>query len=148
MALVFKNNNCFYLDFISHVSPSLIGTLRLQTISKFVWTCTWVLRRHVITCCLWFSVHFNAEIQPNGNANNEKKLFFFLKKMKTVRTLPRLLHVDRLSSLSHCRGPSGPPKRSLCRLHRQLRTGRLIIVTNLFIRSLACILAQRITLNV
>jgi len=38
--------------------------------------------------------------------------------------------VDRLSSLSHCRGPSGPPKRSLCRLHRQLRTGRLIIVTS------------------
>lgn len=51
-------------------------------------------------------------------------------KKNTVRTLPRLLHVDRLSSLSHCRGPSGPPKRSLCRLHRQLRTGRLIIVTS------------------
>lgn len=38
--------------------------------------------------------------------------------------------MDRLSSLSHCRGPSGPPKCSLCRLHRQLRTGRLIIVTS------------------
>lgn len=59
-----------------------------------------------------------------------KKKLPILEKKNTVRTLPRLLHVDRLSSLSHCRGPSGPPKRSLCRLHRQLRTGRLIIVTS------------------
>lgn len=60
-------------------------------------------------------------------------------KKNTVRTLPRLLHVDRLSSLSHCRGPSGPPKCSLCRLHRQLRTGRLIIVTSFLFRSRICI---------
>lgn len=63
------------------------------------------------------------------NDHQTKKILPILEK-NTVRTLPRLLHVDRLSSLSHCRGPSGPPKCSLCRLHRQLRTGRLIIVTS------------------
>lgn len=75
------------------------------------------------------STEFNR-LCGNENDHQKKKNYRYLKKKNTVRTLPRLLHVDRLSSLSHCRGPSGPPKCSLCRLHRQLRTGRLIIVTS------------------
>lgn len=91
---------------------------------NFIWTCTWV----------------NLRQRKNKNRVPPLYLWFFrciptemvMDKQKTVRTLPRLLHVDRLSSLSHCRDPRGPPKRSLCRLHRQLRTGRLIIVTSFY----------------